>query len=101
MKEFAKAVERKVIALPSLDDLKREAQRTGAKFDEAVERAYMSAQAQVMMAQMRMARAALKVVRPHDFREIERERMYKVREATHEANRKISEFFTETCNGGF
>ena len=91
--------QRKLISLPSLDDLKREAERTGFKWSEEVERAYMSAQAQMEMARMRMARAALRVVRPSDFHRIESERRSKVREATYAANVQISAFFEETCTG--
>jgi hypothetical protein len=100
--EYAKAAApvRKVIALPSIEDLKRESERTGAKWNRETERAYASAQARMQMARMQMARAALAVVNPEMHRAIEQDRMFEVRKARRVADDKISEFFSETCNGG-
>lgn len=91
---------RKLISLPSLNDLEREAHRTGTQRQLAnSQRMYASAQAQIEMAQQRMAYAALAIVRPEDFHEIDMERKQIIQRANYEAKQKARAFFTDECIG--
>lgn len=91
---------RRLISLPSILDLEREAERTGQQRRlSASRRQYASAQAQIEMAQQRMAYAALAIVRPDDFHEIDSERRQTVARANYEAKEKARAFFTDECIG--
>jgi hypothetical protein len=91
---------RKLISLPSIEDLKREAERNGThRRLHTSEEAYRRAQWQIQQAQEQMAWAALAIVRPDEFERIDGPRRIAVREANMKAKREAREFFTDECLG--
>jgi len=104
-KNFPKAVQaervtRKIIALPTIQDLRAEAERTGKTLSRAQEMQYTVAQHRIRQAHRRMAKAALSVVRPDDFRDIEMRRKDEVRRANEAALDKMCAFFSDDCTSG-
>lgn len=91
---------RMLIALPSIEDLEREASRTGQRMRlEQSRRSYISAMHQIEQAHLRMAYAALAIVRPDDFRRIDGQRRMLIQEANHQARLDAKSFFTDECIG--
>lgn len=91
---------RKLIALPSIEDLEREANRTGQRIKlENSKRMYATAQIQIRRAHERMAYAALAIVRPEDYNKIEAERRRIIQQANYDAKQAAMAHFTDECIG--
>jgi hypothetical protein len=104
MAEFLKAaatpVTRKIIALPSIADLEKQAERTGVKLSDSAKQAYNTAQHQIRQAHRRMAKAALSVIQPGEFQKIDLERRHTVRMANEKAMDEMCAFFSDDCTSG-
>lgn len=96
----AAPVTRKIIALPSIKDLEREAQRTGVELTDSAKQNYAVAQHLIHQAHRRMAKAALSVIQPEEFKRIDRRRADEVRVANMKAMDEMCAFFSDDCTSG-